>query len=76
MKVVFQLVVFLFVAISIVMGLLTSLKADREDLAYRQVFNWLISPVIVILGLIFVERKRPYFHRLKRQLFINSKIKF
>jgi hypothetical protein len=69
-----QISVFLSLALSIVFGLFTALKAQREDLAYRQIFLWLISPLVITAGLIFVEksRKRHYFRRVKSNLLIKN----
>jgi hypothetical protein len=57
-----------------VIGLLTALKAGREDLSYRQVFLWLISPFVAVVGLIFIDKSRQkyYFKRVKSDLFIKN----
>ena len=66
--------IFLTVALSIVLGLFTALKAQREDLAYRQIFLWLVSPLMVMAGLIFIDksRKKHYFRRIKSNLLIKN----
>ncbi|MFA6573721.1 MAG: hypothetical protein WCT13_06190 [Patescibacteria group bacterium] len=74
MKMIFQLIIFLWIALSIVLGLLSALRAEREDLAYRQVFLWLISPGVALAGLIFLDkgRKKRYFSRMNSHLFIKE----
>jgi hypothetical protein len=74
MKLIWQFILFLWPALSIVMGLLSALKANREDLAYRQVFLWLISPGTAIAGLVFLDkgRKKRYFQRMNSHLFIKD----
>jgi hypothetical protein len=69
-----QISIFLTVALSIVLGLFTALNAQREDLAYRQVFLWLISPLVIAVGLVFVDRnkKKHYFRRVKSNLLIKN----
>lgn len=58
--------------ISMVIALLIVLDRQREDLAYRQVFLWFISPLTIIAGLVFLDRrsKKMYYDRMKRHLFI------
>jgi hypothetical protein len=70
--IIIQISIFLWVALSIVLGLFSALHANREDRAYRQVFIWFMSPFISFVGLIFLEksRKKSYFNRLKSDLFI------
>jgi hypothetical protein len=75
MLLLFQILIFLVSALSIVIGLFTALKAGREDLAYRQVFLWLISPVTIFAGMVFLEgdRRRDYISKVKSDLFIKNK---
>jgi hypothetical protein len=74
MNIILQIVIFLLVSLSIAIGLFTALMAGREDLAYRQVFMWLISPVRFIAGMAITinnrEFRRKYFQKLKSDLFI------
>lgn len=51
------------------------LKVDRDDISfYGHIFQWWISPVIIIAGIIFIDKqaKRYYFKRMKSNLFINK----
>lgn len=72
MKLIFHISVFLWISISVVIGLFTVLKAKREVNAYQHIFQWLLSPVIIIAGLVFIdkERKKQYFRRVRINLFI------
>jgi hypothetical protein len=67
-----QIAIFLLVSLSIVAGLLSALKAQREDLSYRQIALWLISPVRLLVGLTFFwgDKKKQYFRKIKSDLFI------
>jgi hypothetical protein len=70
----FKMSIFLWISLSIVGGLFTVLRAHKEERAYSQVFNWLISPLIIFLGLVFIDRsrKKDYFKRVKSNLFIEK----
>jgi hypothetical protein len=69
-----QISIFFCIALSIAIGLFTALRAGREDLAYRQVFLWLISPIVIVAGIVFVDRgkKKHYFRRVKSNLLIKN----
>lgn len=68
----FQLFVFLWLSLSVVVGLFICLKNEREDAAYIQIALWLISPLLVGIGILFVKpsSKKQYFKSLKEMLFI------
>lgn len=74
MKLLLHMTIFLWITLSIVFGLFTALKEEREDLAYRQIFIWFLSPIIAFAGLVFIDkgRKKYYFIRLKNDLFIKK----
>jgi hypothetical protein len=68
-----QMILFLFVALSVVCGLYVCLLRNREDMAYVQVILFLLSPLFVIKGLFFVSpsKKKEYFKDLNDKLFLN-----
>jgi cell shape-determining protein MreC len=72
MGVCLSLIVFLWVSLSVVLGLFFVLKAKREANPYEQVFLWLISPFTLLAGLVFIgrDRKKHYFERIRSHLFI------
>jgi hypothetical protein len=72
MKFVIELTIFLWISLSIVFGLFTTLNANRETNAYKQVFLWFIAPFVAIAGLIFIDKgnKKHYFKRVSKHLFV------
>ena len=72
MKIIVQLLIFLWITLSIVFGLFTTLNANRETNAYKQVFLWFVAPFVTIAGLIFIdkENKKHYFKRVFKHLFV------
>lgn len=72
MKIVIQFILFLWISLSIVFGLFSTLNASRETNAYRQVFLWMLAPFFTFAGLIFIDKgnKKDYFRRVFNDLFV------
>lgn len=72
MSLIFQILIFLYISIIFAVALYTLLIAKREVNPLRHLFNWYISPLIVIAGLIFIVpgRKRKFFRKVKSDLLI------
>jgi hypothetical protein len=50
------------------------LKANKEIGFYDHLFNWWISPFILIAGLVFIDKsyKKQYFRKVKSNLLIKK----
>jgi hypothetical protein len=72
-QLVFQIIMFFWVSISVILGLFVVLKSQREEASYIQIFLFLISPLLIVNGLLFVKphNKKSYFRKLKTLLFLN-----
>lgn len=72
MKLIFHMIIFLWISVTLVIAGLTVLRAKREVNFYQHLFNWYISPLVIIAGLVFIDkqRKKQYFQRVKSNLFI------
>jgi len=72
MKLVIQFALFLWISLSIVLGLFSTLTARKETNAYRQIFIWFVAPFITFAGLIFIDKgnKKDYFKRIFNDLFM------
>jgi hypothetical protein len=67
-----QILIFLWVSLSVVCSLSTIINANREVNTIQHIFHWLISPIIGLLGLIFIDkgRKKYFFEKMNHNLFI------
>lgn len=72
-QLIFQILIFLWLALAVIISLFIVLKREKEDSAYAMIFMWLFSPFLLIAGLLFVKpnRKKLYFQKLKTILFLN-----
>jgi hypothetical protein len=70
------MVVILYFALMLIVSGWVFLKFSyRSEGFYSHYFRWLVSPLFVLAGLIFIGsgHKRSYFYRLLRGLMINDK---
>lgn len=72
-NIVLQFTLFLWITGSVIAALYFCLKNDESANVYVQVFLWLISPVLVLKGLLILrpDRKKMYFRLIKTMLFLN-----
>lgn len=72
-QLVFQILIFIYLSFSVVIGLFVCLIRHREDLSYIQVILFLLSPLLIANGIFFIKplKRKEYFKNLKEKLFLN-----
>lgn len=72
-QLVFQIIAFFWISISVILGLMVVLKRQKEELSYIQIFLFMVSPLLFLNGLLFVkpQEKKIYFKKLIALLFLN-----
>jgi hypothetical protein len=74
MKLFLDILIFLWISITLVVAGFTVLRSKREVNFYRHLFNWYMVPLVIIAGLIFIDRsrKKRYFQKVSSNLFLKS----
>jgi hypothetical protein len=66
------LIILFYFALMVVISGLIFLKAGRDRGFYGHVFQWVISPLVILAGLVFIDRrnKKRYFYKVRSNLLI------
>lgn len=69
-----MMLIALYLAIMFVISGTIFLRANKDTGFYGHVFHWWISPLIILAGIVFIEkgRKKQYFQRVRSNLFIKK----
>ncbi len=70
---IFLVLIFYFIVMFAISGIVY-LRANKDEGFYANVFNWWISPFVIIAGLVFIDKgnKKQYFQRVKSNLLIKK----
>ncbi len=68
----YKIILFFWLEISLVGGLYTVLKTNQLEKSYSQVFNWFVSPLYAINGILFIKfnSKKQYSINLTNKLLL------